>query len=83
MFQYEDDSKMMLEALIERFAKFGLELATDKTRTIPFGKFKGTKESFNFLGFRFINGLDRKGKYRVHIRTSKKKLKLKKQSAKK
>lgn len=83
MFQYEDDSKRMLEALIERFAKFGLELATDKTRTIPFGRFKGTKESFDFLGFRFINGVDRKDNYRVHIPTSKKKLKLKKESAKK
>lgn len=83
MFQYEDDSKKMLEALIDRFAKFGLELAADKTRTLPFGRFKGTKESFDFLGFRFINGLDRKDNYRVHIRTSKKKLKLKKQSAKK
>ena len=83
MFQYEDDSIEIYKALISRFAKFGLELAEDKTKIIPFGRYKGTKESFDFLGFRFINGVDRKGNYRVHIRTSKKKLKIKKQSAKK
>lgn len=83
LLQYEDDSKKIYEALIDRFAKFGLELAKDKTRVLPFGRFKGTKESFDFLGFRFINGRDQKGNYRVHIRTSKSKLKQKKQSAKK
>jgi group II intron reverse transcriptase/maturase len=83
MLQYADDAKRIYETLIERFAEFGLELAGDKTRILPFGRFKGTKESFDFLGFRFINGKDRKGKYRVHIRTSKKKLKLKKAIAKK
>lgn len=83
MLQHEDDSKKINEALIDRFAKFGLELAADKTRIIPFGRYKGTKDSFEFLGFSFINGRGRKGNYRVHIRTSKKKLKLKMQSAKK
>ncbi|MCK5763315.1 MAG: group II intron reverse transcriptase/maturase [Clostridiales bacterium] len=83
MFQHEEDGKRVYEALIKRLAKFGLEVAEDKTRLIPFGRFKGTKESFDFLGFRFINGRDRAGNYRVHIRTSKKKLKIKKQSAKK
>lgn len=83
MCQHEDDSKRIREAIIERFAKFGLELATDKTKIIPFGRYKGTNESFDFLGFRFINGRDRKNNYRVHIRTSQKKLKLKRQSAKK
>ncbi|WP_312813926.1 group II intron reverse transcriptase/maturase [Sedimentibacter sp.] len=82
MFQYEDDSKKIYQALIDRFAKFGLELAIDKTRIVPFGRYKGTKESFDFLGFRFINGRDREGSYRVHIRTSKKKLNLKRQIAK-
>ena len=83
MFQYEYDSIEIYNALIRRFAKFGLELAEDKTKIMPFGRFKGTKESFDFLGFRFINGVDQNGNYRVHIRTSKKKLKIKKQSAKK
>jgi len=82
LFQNEWEAKKVYEALIERLAKFGLELAEDKTRILPFGRFKGTKDTFDFLGFRFINGKDRKGKYRVHIRTSKKKLKAKKAVAK-
>ena len=47
----------------------------DKSKIIPFGRNKGTKEKFDFLGFTFINGKDREGKYRVHIQTSKKKMK--------
>lgn len=32
---------------------FGLEVAEDKTRIIPIGRFKVTKEDFDFWGFTF------------------------------
>lgn len=75
MFQYESDARMFFDALVERLAKFSLSVAEDKTRIIPFGRFKGTKETFDFLGFTHINAVTRTGKYTVLHRTSKKKLK--------
>jgi RNA-directed DNA polymerase len=88
LFQYKSDAERMYKALPERMAKFGLELAMDKTRIMPFGRFArqnskdGKTETFDFLGFTFCNGTSRNGKYRVHIQTSRKKLKAKKQAVK-
>ena len=45
-------------------------------------KRRGTKEDFDFLGFTFFNTKTRGGKYRLGVRTSKKKLKAKRQAAK-
>lgn len=56
MFHYEEDASRFYKLLIERMNKFKLELAEDKTRILPFGRFKETKEEFNFLGFTFSNG---------------------------
>lgn len=59
-FQNKNDADMFLNALIERMAKFGLELNSDKTRLIEFGRFaeanrkkrgEGKPETFDFLGF--------------------------------
>lgn len=83
LLQYEEDAIKVYKAIIERMKKFGLELEQNKTRILPFGRFKGNKESFDFLGFRFINGKDIQGKYRVIVKTSKKKLKQKKENVKK
>ncbi len=77
MFQYEETAKKFYKMLIERMRKFKLELAEDKTRILPFGRFKGTSESFDFLGFTFTNGKTITGKYRPNIKTNKKKLKQK------
>ena len=82
MFQYENEARKVMQALIPRLGKFGLEVAEDKTRILPIGRFKGTKEDFDFLGFTFYNTKTRTGKYRVGVRTSKKKLKAKKQAVK-
>ena len=82
MFQYEEEAQKVLRALKPRLGKFSLELAEEKTRILPIGRFKGTKEDFDFLGFTFYNTKTRTGKYRVGVRTSKKKLKAKKQAAK-
>ena len=83
MFQYEEEARKFYKMLIERMNKFKLELAEDKTRILPFGRFKGTKEEFNFLGFTFSNGKTLNGKYRPNIKTNKKKLKQKFEIAKK
>jgi hypothetical protein len=88
LFQYRSDAEEMYRALPERMGKFGLELAMDKTKLMSFGRFAkenskdGKTETFDFLGFTFCNGTSRNGKYRVHIQTSKKKLKVKRQAVK-
>lgn len=82
MFQYENEAREVMEQLKDRLGKFGLEVAEDKTRILPIGRFKGTKEDFDFLGFTFFNTQTRGGKYRLGVRTNKKKLKAKKQAAK-
>ena len=82
LFQYENEAETVLEMLRERLSKFSLEVAEEKTRILPIGRFKGTKEEFDFLGFTFFNTKTREGKYRLGIRTSKKKLKAKRQAAK-
>ena len=77
MFQYENDAKKVYEILKERLAKFNLEMEEDKTKIIPFGRYKGTDETFDFLGFMHYNGTTRTGKYTVGHKMSKKKRKLK------
>ena len=88
MFQYKDEANAFYKSLKERLAKFGLEIAEDKSKVIQFGRFArqagadGKAETFDFLGFTHINGTTRNGKYRVVHRTSKKKLAAKKQAVK-
>jgi group II intron reverse transcriptase/maturase len=64
-FQYKHEAELFLSALKERFAKFELELHSDKTRLIEFGPWarkhhakrgEGKPETFNFLGFTHICG---------------------------
>ena len=59
------DAERFLQAFRERLAKFGLELHTDKTRLIEFGRFaardrkrrgEGKPETFTFLGFTHFCG---------------------------
>lgn len=83
LFQYENEAQAVMNALKKRLARFNLEVAEEKTRILPIGRFKGTKDDFDFLGFTFYNTHTRGGKYRLGVRTSKKKLKAKKQAAKK
>lgn len=87
-FQYENEAETFYRALEARLARFGLELAKEKSKIIRFGRFAkqhskdGKTESFDFLGFRLINGETRTGKYRVAYKTSAKKLKAKKDAVK-
>lgn len=83
LFQHENEAQKFYRMMVERLRKFGLEIADDKSRILPFGRYKGTKESFDFLGFTHLNGKSHWGKYCVLHRTSKKKLIQKRQNAKK
>jgi RNA-directed DNA polymerase len=74
-FQYQDDADRFYQELSQRLAKFGLELSAEKTRIIPFsGRQDLGKTSFDFLGFEFRWGTDRRGQPRVQRRTARKKL---------
>lgn len=81
-FQYQSDAQKFLWDLKERFARFGLELHSEKTRLIEFGRFavqsraaRGQKkpETFDFLGFTHICGRTRQGKFTVLRKTMRKK----------
>ncbi|MCH7229207.1 reverse transcriptase domain-containing protein, partial [Verrucomicrobiaceae bacterium E54] len=58
-FENRHEAEACLEALRERFAKFGLKLHDGKTRLIEFGRFADRRgkgggkraETFDFLGF--------------------------------
>lgn len=82
LFQYESDAKAVKNLLKERLAKFSLELSEEKTRILPIGRFEGSEDRFDFLGFTFFNTKNKNGKYRLGVISSKKKLKAKKQAAK-
>jgi RNA-directed DNA polymerase len=72
-FEQEEDAQRFYSELGERLRKFGLELAAEKTQVIPFSRHRGGETSFNFLGFEFRWGPDRKGQARLKRRTSRKK----------
>ena len=70
-FQHREDAEMFDRELSARMKKFDLELAPEKTRMLQFGRFarenmsrKGLKtETFTFLGFEHVCGIDGKGKF--------------------
>jgi RNA-directed DNA polymerase len=85
-FEHERDAQRFLRELRERFAKFGLELAEDKTRLIEFGRFAadrrrrrglGRPETFTFLGFVHICAQTRKGRFKLKRITIAKRLRSK------
>ena len=74
-FQYRHEAEGFEKSLKERLAKFGLEFAVDKTKTLRFVSNGGPHNGrFDFLGFEFYWGPDRQGKPRVMRRTATKKL---------
>jgi group II intron reverse transcriptase/maturase len=81
-FENEDEARWFYQELIERLAKFGLEIETNKTRIFPFGRNSNSKDSFDFLGFNIYNATSRNGYYRVGYKTCEKKSKLKKNAVK-
>ena len=82
-FQYREDAERVLEVLHKRFGKYGLSLHPEKTRLIEFGRFaaqnavrRGEKkpETFDFLGFTHICARSRRGRFTIHVRTMRKRL---------
>ncbi len=74
-FEYEAEAQEFFKKLAERLKKFNLEIEESKSKIIRFGRNAGEqKGTFDFLGFSFINGVSRKGKYQIIRRTSKKKM---------
>jgi len=75
-FDYRHEAQAFEQALPERLAKFGLEVAKDKTQTVRFGRGGGGHNGrFDFLGFEFQWGKSRtRGHAIVKRRTSRKKL---------
>lgn len=86
-FQYRKEAERFLEQLRKRLADYGLELHSDKTRLIQFGRFagedrkregKGKPETFDFLGFTHICGtIHKSGKFTVHRKTTGKRMRAK------
>jgi RNA-directed DNA polymerase len=72
-FGREEEAHQFYSELEERLRKFGLELAAAKTRVMPFSRYRRGETSFDFLGFEFRWGTDRKGQARLRRRTARKK----------
>jgi hypothetical protein len=73
-FAQETDAHRFLGEMQARFAEFALTLHPEKSRLIEFGRRaaadraargQGQPEAFNFLGFTFICGKSRRGKFQL------------------
>src|SRR6266567_4729694 len=82
-FQHRSDAEQFQADLVERFARFNLELNAEKTRLIEFGRFAaqnrrrrglGRPETFSFLGFTHICGKTRAGRFALRRKTIAKKM---------
>lgn len=70
-FQNGHEAEEFLRQLRERFVRFNLYLAEEKTRILQFGRFAAADragagmrpETFEFLGFKHVCGVDRSGKF--------------------
>lgn len=86
-FQNQWEAEIYKRRLEERFRKYGLELAEEKTKILEFGRFarqnrerrgEGKPDTFDFLGFTFYCGMDTKKQFfRCRVMTSKKKFRSK------
>jgi RNA-directed DNA polymerase len=77
-FQHESDARGFLDEMRKRLGRFALSLHPEKTRLIEFGRFAAERrqrrglskpETFNFLGFTFICGKTRAGKFQIKRKT--------------
>ena len=73
-FEHEADARRFWDAMRSRLEEFSLSLHPDKTRLVEFGRFAaarrarrglGKPEIFKFLGFVFICGRTRTGKFQL------------------
>lgn len=82
-FQYRVDALRVQEALCKRLGKFGLTLEPSKTKLVEFGRFaqryaskrgRTRPETIYFLGFTLYCTRNRKGNFKVGMRTEKSRL---------
>ena len=90
-FEHEADARRFLDELRERLQEFALSLHPEKTRLIEFGRLAaerrkrrglGKPETFNFLGFTFICGKSRQGKFLIKRKTRRDRMRAKLQGVK-
>ena len=90
-FEHEADGRRFLDMMRERLGEFALSLHPDKTRLIEFGRHAaanrdrrglGKPETFNFLGFTFICGKSRRGKFLLKRKTRRDRMRAKLQAIK-
>ena len=90
-FEHEGDARRFLDELRARLGKFALSLQPEKTRLIEFGRHAaenrkarglGKPETFNFLGFTFICGKSRRGKFQVKRKSRRDRMQAKLQAIK-
>src|SRR3954449_3702805 len=84
--QPEEDARRFLDEMRERLREFALSLHPEKTRLIEFGRFAaerrlrrglGKPETFDFLGFTFICGKTRSGKFQLRRKSRRDRMKAK------
>src|SRR5271166_1770346 len=77
-FEHEADARRFLDMMRTRLEEFALTLHPEKTRLIEFGRHAGADRkkrglgkpgTFNFLGFTFISGKDRRGNFQLKRKT--------------
>jgi RNA-directed DNA polymerase len=90
-FEHETGAQRFLDEMRKRLGKFALSLHPEKTRLIEFGRFAaerrkrrglGKPETFNFLGFTFICGKTRSGKFQIKRKTRRDRMRAKLQEIK-
>jgi RNA-directed DNA polymerase len=90
-FEHESDARRFLDELRARLGGYALSLHPEKTRLIEFGRHAATSrkarglgkpETFNFLGFTFICGTSRRGRFLVKRKTRRDRMRAKLQAIK-
>jgi RNA-directed DNA polymerase len=90
-FEHEADARRFLDEMRERLGKYSLSLHPEKTRLIEFGRHAaenrkrrglGKPETFSFLGFIFISGKSRRGKFQIKRKSRPDRMRAKLQSIK-
>ena len=90
-FEHESDARRFLDAMRARLEEFALLLHPEKTRLIEFGRHAAADrkqlglskpETFTFLGFTFICGRTRRGRFQLQRKTRRDRMQTKLQEIK-
>jgi RNA-directed DNA polymerase len=90
-FEHEGDARRFLDAMHARLEEFALSLHPEKTRLIEFGRHAAADrkqrglskpETFAFLGFTFICGKTRRGRFQLQRKTRRNRMQTKLQEIK-